>query len=378
MLIQWLSKSLFRKEVDLRSKKAQNQQLSFEFVKKKHVSKNTKVQPKVIGLFAGCGGMDLGFKQAGYEIVFANDFDAGVKETYEYNLGPITIADIASIDKRSLPDCDVLLAGIPCQPFSNAGNRNSTNDHRGNLFNEVISILRLKKPKVVIFENVRGFLSSKDENGELMPARISKELKKVGYATFYKLLNASDYGVPQNRFRVFIIGIRKDINCDFQFPEPVDSASDLTVGAVINRPLPNDEEVEIWDLSPQSKDMAVFIPAGGSWKDVPYEKLPERLKVIRENMKFYHSPNFYRRFNAHEVMGTITAAGTPENSGILHPFEDRRYSVREIARFQSFPDSFKFIGKSVPKKYKMIGNAVPVNLAYHIAKSLKDQIDFSQ
>jgi DNA (cytosine-5)-methyltransferase 1 len=336
------------------------------------------INAKVIGLFAGCGGLDLGFKQAGFKIVYANDSDPGVKETYEFNLGPIEINDISLVDKSKLPDCDILLAGIPCQPFSNAGNRKSTNDHRGSVFSEVMFVLRVKKPKVVVFENVRGFLSSKDDHGELMPIRLTKELSKLKYKTFYKLMNAADYEVPQNRHRVFIIGIREDIECNYQFPEPIESIHELNVGSVLKKPLPKDEPVEIWDLSPQSKEMAKYIPAGGSWKDIPDKKLPDRLKKIRNNMKFYHSPNFYRRFDSHEIMGTITAAGTPENSGILHPFEDRRYSVREIARFQSFPDSFKFLGTSIPKKYKMIGNAVPVRLAFHIALSIREQIDFSE
>uniref|UniRef100_UPI001919E18B DNA cytosine methyltransferase n=1 Tax=Psychrobacter frigidicola TaxID=45611 RepID=UPI001919E18B len=103
-------------------------------------------------------------------------------------------------------------------------------------------------------------------------------------------------------------------------------------------------------------------------------ELPDRLKRIRDDMKRYHSPNFFRRFDEHEIMGTITASATPENSGILHPFKSRRYAVREIARFQSFPDSFKFVGTTTTKKYKMIGNAVPPRLAFHIASSIKEQV----
>ena len=120
--------------------------------------------------------------------------------------------------------------------------------------------------------------------------------------------------------------------------------------------------------------LSAYIPPGGSWKNVPYEVLPERLKRIKQEIKRYRSPNFYRKFGLDEIMGTITAAATPENSGILHPLENRRYSIREIARFQSFPDDFKFLGNSIPKKYKMIGNAVPPKLAFHIANSIKEQI----
>jgi len=332
------------------------------------------IHPRMVSLFCGCGGLDAGFHKAGYEIVFANDIEKSVEETYRHNLGDITIADIADIDKDSLPECDIITAGIPCQPFSSAGNRKSMDDDRGNLFLQVMNTIDAKNPKVVLFENVRGFLSAKDDAGKPMPERIREELKVHGYNLYFKLMNASDYEVPQNRHRVFLIGIREDLDSGWEFPQPITDKRKLTVGKVIGKKLPKNEEFEVWGLSPQSEHIAQFISEGGSWKQVPYEELPERMKKIRDNMKKYHSPNFYRRFARDEIMGTITAAATPENSGIIHPLELRRYSVREIARFQSFPDSFKFIGPSVASKYKMIGNAVPVNLAYHVAMSLKKQV----
>jgi DNA (cytosine-5)-methyltransferase 1 len=117
-----------------------------------------------------------------------------------------------------------------------------------------------------------------------------------------------------------------------------------------------------------------YIPEGGSWKNIPTKHLPERFMKIRNDMKKYHSPNFYRRFSRTEIMGTVTATSSPENSGILHPLENRRYSVREIARFQTFPEGFKFYGKDISYKYKMIGNAVQPAMAEIIAKSLLSQI----
>ena len=334
-----------------------------------------KVKPRVVSLFSGCGGLDLGFHDAGYDIVFANDVEASVEATYKQNLGEILIQDIMKVDiDTEIPDAvDIVLAGIPCQPFSNAGNRRSMEDDRGGLFGSVMQIVDKKKPKVVLFENVRGFLSSKDDTGIPMPQRIENELLSHGYKTYMKLLKASDYGVPQNRYRVIIVGIRSDIEIDYEFPKPVEG-KDLTVKSVIENSRLDDEEFEVWSLSPQAQLLSSYIPAGGSWKNIPDEALPERLKRIRKDMKKYRSPNFYRKFNLDEIMGTVTAASTPENSGILHPLENRRYAVREIARFQSFPDEFKFVGTSIPKKYKMIGNAVPPLLAYHIAKSLLDQV----
>lgn len=127
-------------------------------------------------------------------------------------------------------------------------------------------------------------------------------------------------------------------------------------------------------MSPQSKALIKHIPEGGSWKNVPYEFLPDRLKRIKDNMKKYHSPNFYRRFSRNEIAGTITAAATPENSGIIHPIEDRRFSVREIARIQTFPDNYEFIG-SVSGMYKIIGNAVPPKIGEVIGKSIIEALD---
>lgn len=339
------------------------------------MDQNTAYKPRVASLFSGCGGLDLGFKQAGYDIVFANDIENSVKETYNYNLGEILIEDINKVNiSTEIPDnIDMVLAGIPCQPFSNAGNRKSTQDSRGNLFESVIKIVDQKKPKVVLFENVRGFTSSKDENGIPMTTRLENELSQHGYKTFWKLLKASDYEVPQNRYRVIIIGVLEELKIEYAFPKPI-AQKNLTIENIIKNSIIKNEPQEVWPLSPQASLLASYIPAGGSWKNIPDEILPERLMRIRREIKRYRSPNFYRKFNLDEIMGTVTAAATPENSGILHPLENRRYSVREIARFQSFPDNFKFIGPSIPNKYKMIGNAVPPKLAYHIAKSLMLQI----
>lgn len=333
--------------------------------------------PKIISLFSGCGGLDYGFVSAGYELVFANDINPAVKETYEYNLKhSINIADIRSIDKASVPSGDVIVAGIPCQPFSTAGLRQSMNSEDGTLFLEVIDVIKHQRvlPKVVIFENVRGFLSSRDEEGKLLTERFTCEMGDIGYDVKYELLNAADYGVPSNRHRVFIICTLKAIKCNYFFPLKNLMTRPVTVGEVLSLPLPPDEPVEIWGLPPSSQQVVGFIKEGGSWKDIPDEYLSERHRKIRENIKLYRSPNFYRRFARCEVMGTITATSSPENSGILHPLEDRRYSVREIARFQSYPDSFKFLGKSIQNKYKMIGNSVPPLLAKKIAESIKAQI----
>lgn len=337
-----------------------------------------KQKPTVISLFAGCGGMDLGFMDAGYKIIWANDFDKDAVLTYRENVGEISEKNIKEVDLEEVPSADVLLAGFPCQPFSNAGKRRGVADARGTLFLDTLKIIRAKQPKVVVFENVRGLLSIKDDTGTKLIDRIVKELSKTtknykGYKVKYELLNSSDYGVPQNRHRVFMIGVRKDVEKSFSFPAKVPKRN-LTLKNVLSNLPKKDPNNEHWELSPQSKKLIIHIPPGGSWKAIPDEHLPPRMKRIKDDMKRYHAPNFYRRFSLDEICGTITAAGTPENSGIVHPHEHRRYTVREIARIQSFPDWFVFRSGSLSGKYKIIGNAVPPKFAFHIAKAIKRHI----
>ena len=364
-----------------------------------NIISKTKIY-KIASLFSGCGGLDLGFvggfehfskkiPKLPFEIVFANDIDKDAVSTYKENKHllrheNILHADITTVNPDNIPDFDILTAGFPCQPFSNAGLRKGVNDSRGTLFEEVFRFISVKQPKIVVLENVRGILSSKMEDGTKVSDEIINRLKRVqcknNLTVEYNvsepmLIKASDVGVPQNRYRVIIIAIRKDIgyapkkddiyNNSINFKE-----EDLTVSKVLDyHPfLPNVND--IWDLSPQAKKLVPFIKR--SWKDIPYEHLPERMKKIRNNMKKYRSPNFYRRFGLSEINGTITASAQPENCGILHPLKDRRYNVREIARIQSFPDNFTFAKVSIQNKYKVIGNAVPPILAYSIAKTCLD------
>jgi DNA (cytosine-5)-methyltransferase 1 len=335
-------------------------------------------KPRLISLFSGCGGLDLGFKRAGFRLVWANDFDTDAQAVYTLNLGKIDGRDILTIGEDEIPEGDILTAGFPCQPFSNAGNRKGVHDSRGMLYKECLRIIKRKMPKVVVFENVRGLLSTKYIDGRNLAEVILEDLSNIndiGYNVVYKLLNASEYRVPQNRHRVFFVGIRKDLGINFTFPEK-QSKDNLKIGNVLDIPkdLPNQVD---WALSPQALEMIAYIPEGGSWKDVPYEHLAPRFKRIRDNMKKYRSPNFYRRFSRDEINGTITASAQPENCGIIHPTENRRYTIREIARIQSFPDEFLFIDdsqKNIVAMYKVIGNAVPVTLAQNIASAIMSQV----
>ena len=322
--------------------------------------------------------MDLGFQKAGFQIVFANDFDKDAQAVYALNIGKIDGRDILTIDEQEIPEGDILTAGFPCQPFSNAGSRKGVHDSRGMLYKECLRIIQKRMPKVIVFENVKGLLSTKYIDGRNLAEVILEDLShmnKTGYQVVYQLVNAADYGVPQNRQRVFFIGVRKDLEMTFTFPKKR-AKENLTLRHVLTVPPEVPNQVD-WPLSPQAMEMVRFIPEGGSWKDVPYEHLAPRFQRIRDNMKRYHSPNFYRRFSRDEICGTMTASAQPENCGIIHPTENRRFTIREVARIQTFPDDFSFFtdtAREITAMYKVIGNAVPVQLAYEIALAIMKQV----
>lgn len=321
-----------------------------------------------VSLFSGCGGFDLGFTQAGFKTILANDIDVDACKTYRANLGEIIEGDLTRITIPSFKKRpDVLTAGFPCQPFSNAGSRKGINDDRGTLFQTAISVVKKLKPRVVVFENVRGLLSFRDGE-KLLIEEICTQLDDLGYDVVFSLIDASRHNVPQKRLRVFIVGVQRTrTHGTFSFPSPVDR-QDLTLRhTILDIPGDAPNQAELMQLNPQAIQIGSMVPEGGSWKDIPYEKLPARLQRIWDNIERYRWPKFYRRFHRDEIAGTITAAFKPENAGVWHPIEKRIFSVREIARIQSFPDWFGFDGKTIKSKYQQIGNAVPPRLAYEVA-----------
>lgn len=324
-----------------------------------------------VSLFTGCGGIDLGFRQAGFRTVFANDIDGDACNTYRTNLGEISQDDVRNIGIPRLSyKPDVLSAGFPCQPFSNAGSRKGLTDKQGNLYETALNAVESLRPRTVVFENVRGILSFKKDQ-KLLIGEICQNLQDLGYDVVFSLVDASKHHVPQRRLRVFIVGVEKSrAHGKFSFPAPIER-NDLTLRNII---LGIDSSVynqkELMQLNPQALQIGSMVPEGGSWKSIPYERLPPRLKKISDNIEKYRWPNFYRRFHRDEIAGTITAAFKPENAGVWHPVESRIFSVREIARIQSFPDWFKFEGRNIKSKYQQIGNAVPPRLAYEIASRL--------
>jgi DNA (cytosine-5)-methyltransferase 1 len=328
----------------------------------------------LVSLFAGCGGFDLGFRQAGFKTVWANDIDDDACQSFTANLGDIVCGDVNAISVPELSP-DVVTAGFPCQSFSNAGSRRGTRDSRGTLYQAALLQIQRMQPKAIVFENVRGLLSVKHE-GRFLIEEICHQLWSVGYRTTFRLVDASDYRVPQRRLRLIIVGLRKDLfRHNFLFP-PGLPKSRLSIGETLAGLKTSDiNNDELMPLNPQALEIGAMVPEGGSWKDIPYAKLPERLKRIRDNMALYRWPKFYRRFHRDEIAGTITAAFKPENAGVWHPIRPRVLSVREVARIQTFPDWYVFKGRSIKSKYQQIGNAVPPRLAYEIARSIRSVLN---
>jgi DNA (cytosine-5)-methyltransferase 1 len=320
-------------------------------------------KPTVVSMFSGCGGMDLGLVQAGYEVLWANDIKKDACETYRKNIGEIICGDINELEAPKIKNLDLLTAGFPCQPFSNAGSRKGTNDSRGNLYQSTFRFIETLKPKAVVYENVRGLLSFMGEKKKLIDEIADSLREDFGYHVHYKLLNFSHYGIPQNRLRVVLIALKKEEYLNHAFPLTV-LDKDLSIKSTLKGLTKSSlNQTELMRLNPQALHYGSMIPEGGSWKNLPYDVLPERWKKIRDNMAKYHYPNFFRRYARDDVSGTITAAFKPENAAVWHPTEDRIFSVREIARFQTFPDQFEFLGSNIKSKYEQIGNAVPPEIA---------------
>lgn len=325
---------------------------------------------KLVSLFSGAGGMDLGFYKAGFSVIWANEYDSTIWETYKSNHEAFLDGrDIRKIKSSEIPECDGIIGGPPCQSWSEAGALRGINDDRGKLFYEFIRILRDKKPKFFVAENVSGMLADIHKSAV---ENIIKTFRDSGYKVNIKLLNAVDYDVPQDRKRVFYIGFREDLNVNFEFP------------------LPKKEKLVIKDAIWNLKDSA--IPAlpknksnGGGCQVANHEYMTGGFSTI------YMSRNRVRSWN--EPSFTIQAGGrhapihpqapkmlfVEQNKRVFVPGKEelyRRLSVRECARIQTFPDSFHFSYNDISDGYKMIGNAVPVELAFNVSLAIKRALGF--
>lgn len=392
-----------------------------------------KEKPTIVSLFSGAGGMDLGFKNAGYEILFANDFFKEAVDTYKKNVDTnIIYGDITKIKSSDIPNNpDVIIGGFPCQGFSIANNNRSMNDERNFLYKELLRIINDKKPKFFVAENVKGLLSM--EKGSIINLIIN-DFEKIGYNVDYKLLNAAEYGIPQMRQRVIIIGNR--IGVKNPFPKPThyidkpeegkikcptvkDTIEDLT-----NIPLSNSIKLDNGKIitghiaytnvkdkfygrkyEVNQLELCDYLRKYRSASKLSNKKIAEILGIKQTTVDhWFRNDNnsgsipdkndylalkkllnlddtFDKALTEYELKEIkfeqslrVTNWDRPSDtitatSPEIHINKTRRLSVRECARLQTFPDDFEFCG-NLEKQYRQIGNAVPVLLAELIAKEI--------
>ena len=303
---------------------------------------------RIISLFSGAGGLDLGLMQAGHEIAWANDVDKDCVATYQKNIGNhVVLDDIKNIETSQIPQGDVVVGGFPCQGFSQANLLRSGNDARNSLYIEFLRIVSRLRPRYFLAENVRGILSL--EGGSAI-RKILSDFNNAGYRVKHKLFNVADFGIPQSRFRVIIAGTRKDIPeyLDYEYPETTHS-----------------------QILAQGK--LPWVTVGEALKDIP--EPGDGVKLLNHDYSKYKITN--RNFTGHRKTDpgkpspTILARGNGQGGvcAIQHPNNHRRMSVREQALIQSFPLDFEFVGK-LNSCYRQVGNAVPVEFAKFLGKEL--------
>jgi DNA (cytosine-5)-methyltransferase 1 len=315
----------------------------------------------VISLFSGAGGFDLGFVEAGHKIRWANDNDEDAVGTYRLNIGPhILPGDISDIPSEKIPSGDVVIGGFPCQGFSHANRLRSRKDKRNKLYLEFVRVVRDKKPKYFLAENVRGILSL--DNGRVIK-RIANDFQKVGYAVETRLFNVADYGVPQSRFRVIIAGTRNDLpgHLRYRFPDPTHSKrADDTIGNFFDANIALTRWVSVGEALSGIPD-----PEEAS-KKFP-NHIYSKYKVTDRNF------TGHRRTDPEKPSPTILARGNGRGGvcAIMHPRNHRRMTIRESALVQTFPLGFEFVGL-MNSCYRQVGNAVPVLFAKKLGEQFKE------
>ncbi len=328
------------------------------------MTKNNK--PKVISLFSGCGGLDLGFESQGYETVWANDINEWAVKTFKKNFGDIisqeNIEDIDPYTDKTIPDCDLILGGFPCQDFSVIWKQPGLHGKRGNLYKSFLRFIDAKKPKAFVAENVKGLLSA---NNKQAIEQIVKDFERIapGYVVKIQLYNFAEYGVPQFRERVLIVGVRVDTGFEFFHPEPMYGPEKKYSYVTAGEALKGVEKVkynnEKMNIAPKTVEMLKLIPEGGNFTSIPKDS-PLYVKGMISHV--------YRRIKLDEPSRTIIAAGGGGTWGYHYP-EPRPLTNRERARLQSFPDNFIFEGSNAEVR-RQIGNAVPPKGVEAVAKAL--------
>lgn len=314
---------------------------------------------KVVSLFAGCGGCDEGlrggftfnkkhYKKLPFELVYATDINQKALNTHALNFpgGKEVCGDICDISSDNIPDCNVLVGGFPCQSFSTVNPTKDPFDERGNLYKQMARVAKDKQPEVIIAENVKGMMTL--HKGQIFE-RVKKAFDDAGYILNAQLINAADFGVPQKRERVIIVGIRKDLGFQFEFPEPTNSNNWVPLSVAVH-------ELAIPEQKYYFSERAV-----------------QGMKNAKNNMK----RGLWQKLDEPCLTVTSHLAKTSINSRdpvlLVDPDKElyRRFTPREAARIQSFPDDFEFAG-SEGDAYRQIGNAVPPVMFWHIANRIAE------
>jgi len=364
-----------------------------------------------ISLFAGAFGLDIGIEQAGFHTISVVEKDRDATKTIAINrphlqesaipreIEKVTSQDLLAEGGRVLKlgrdihpgEVDLVTGGPPCQPFSTAGKRGSVMDPRGSLFMEFIRIVKEVQPRFFLMENVRGLLSASvrhrpiNQRGKNYPPleidemagaalkAVLTEMKELGYSVVYNLLEAADYGVPQNRSRVIFIGARDGETATFPLAKYSQNGKVLPKWRTLRDALTGlvDPQIEFIPYSENRLKYLRLLKAGQNWRDLPEELIKEAMGGA------YNSGGgkvgFYRRLSWDKPSPTVTTSPQQKATDMCHPVELRPLSVRECAKIQTFPDDWIFHG-SISSKYKQIGNAVPVLLAKEIGSYLLDLI----
>lgn len=331
-----------------------------------------------IELFAGAGGLALGLENAGFETIGLVEINKYAAQTLKKNRPNWNVIneDIEKISQLDLEnyfnikkgELDLLSGGAPCQSFSYAGKRLGLEDTRGTLFYHYAVFLEKLKPKMFIFENVKGLLSH--DKGKTYETILNIFEEAGYYIPEYqkKVLNAWDYGVAQKRERLITVGIRNDLINDkkFEFPVPYEYKP------VLKDILLDCPKSEGASYSENKKNIFKLVPQGGYWKDIPSDIAKEYMKSC-----YYMAggrTGILRRLSLEEPSLTVLTTPSQKQTERCHPLEERPFTIRENARCQSFPDEWEFVG-SIGEQYKQVGNAVPVNLAYEIGVKIIEYLE---
>ncbi|OEJ64079.1 DNA cytosine methyltransferase [Magnetovibrio blakemorei] len=362
-----------------------------------------------IDLFCGAGGLSEGFHQAGYSVLAGNDVDAAAGITYQrthpdsqfilapiQDVSPSKLLKVAGLKSGEL---DILLGGPPCQAYSVYNHQRGMHDERASLFKQYLKMVKGLRPRWFVMENVTGITSI--ACGTVVDT-IKKELGKLGYSVEWQILKAEEFGIPQERRRIFFIGNR--VGLPIRFPEPThgkglkpfvsiwDAIGDLPEiqngGTADNEPYitaPQNSYQRYCrgsrktvlnhsspKLSPVNLERMQHIPIGGSWRDIPFHLLPNGMKKAKRSD---HTKR-YGRMRPDGLSCTVLTKCDIHWGAYIHPYTDRAVSVREAARLQGFPDSFKFYG-SKTEQYVQVGNAVPPILGRQVAQSILSTEDES-